>query len=380
MEIENPRIMRGLAIAAQARHVRRKDNQTFRVKAQSRGGSYVVTRQGSEWTCNCPDHYYRKVECKHIHAAKMELAMGDSLEIFETYKQTQENSKCRYCGSDNIERYGYRYTKRGKKQVKKCKDCGRKFTPDNGFGKMKVEPEMITLALDLYFKGISLRKVVDHLNQFHGIKLNPTTILRWINKYSEIVNAYVEDLRPDLSEMWHADEMMIRCGGRWSWLWNLMDSETRFLLANLVPKTRELSEARRLFREAKMRAGKRPATIITDGMQSYRDAHMKEFRTQRKPRTEHIRLRRFKDKVNNNPIERLNGTVRERDKVMRGLQSEQTAKTMMNGLKNYYNYLRPHMGLENKTPAQAANVDLELGRNRWQSIIRQSSSVNSARV
>jgi len=62
---------------------------------------------------------------------------------------------------------------------------------------------------------------------------------------------------------------------------------------------------------------------------------------------------------------------------MRSFQTEETAKTMMDGLKNYYNYfnyLRPHMGLENKTPAQAANLDLELGRNRWQSIIRQSNS------
>ncbi len=374
METENPRIMRGLAIAAQAECVERKDNQTFQVKAQSGNGSYVVSKQGAEWTCTCPDYCNRRADCKHIHAVRMGLAMGDSLEIFETYKQMQESSKCRYCGSENIEKYGVRDTTRDKKQIQKCKDCGRKFTADNGFGKMKAEPEVITVALDLYFKGISLRKVVDHLNQFYSIKLCHTTVLRWISKYAEVVNAYVEDLRPDLSEMWHADEMMIRCGGRWSWLWNLMDKETRFLLANLISKTREINEAKRLFHEAKMKAGKRPETIVTDGLQGYREAYMKEFRTQKSPRTEHVRLRRFEDKVNNNLVERLQGTIREREKVMRGLQTEETAKTMMDGLKDYYNFLRPHMGLENKTPAQAANIELELGRNRWQSIIRQSSA------
>ena len=117
METENPRIMRGLAIVAQAECVERKDNQTFQVKAQSGNGSYVVLKQGSEWTCTCPDYCNRRADCKHIHAVRMGLAMGDSLEIFETYKQMQESSKCKYSGSENIVKHGFRYTMRDKKQI-----------------------------------------------------------------------------------------------------------------------------------------------------------------------------------------------------------------------------------------------------------------------
>jgi len=43
----------------------------------------------------------------------------------------------------------------------------------------------------------------------------------------------------------------------------------------------------------------------------------------------------------------------------------------MDGLKNYYNFLRPHMALKNETPAEKANLNLELGRNGWLSIIRK---------
>lgn len=82
---------------------------------------------------------------------------------------------------------------------------------------------------------------------------------------------------------------------------------------------------------------------------------------------------RFVDKTNNNIVERLNGTVRERDKVMRGMKGEETATVLMEGLKNYYNFLRPHMGIQNETPAEKANINLELGRNRWQSIIRKGA-------
>lgn len=69
----------------------------------------------------------------------------------------------------------------------------------------------------------------------------------------------------------------------------------------------------------------------------------------------------------------MQGTIRERDKVMRGMKGDDTAKALMDGLKNYYNFLRPHMGLENETPAKEAKLDLELGRNRWYSIIRKGT-------
>lgn len=373
MRISNPRIMRGIAILSQANQVKKTGSNTWRVKSQSGNGSYLVIREGSEWRCECPDHQFRGVECKHITAVKLKLSLMDSKEVCETYEIIQERSRCPSCGSYEIVKNGVRYNKSGKVQTYKCKGCGKRFSFDEGFAKMKNKPEIITLALDLYMKGLSLRKVTDHIEQFFGVKVHYSTVLRWIDKYTKLINAYVEDLKPELSEVWHVDEMMIKTGGKWSWLWNVMDKDTRFLLANLVTKTREVKDARRLFQEAKRMAKKKPDAVVTDGLPAYIKAFKKEFFTLRKPRVEHIRMPRFVDRINNNPVERLQGTIRERDKVMRGMKKEKTAKVLMDGLKNYYNFLRPHMELENKTPAEKANLDLELGRNRWYSIIRKGA-------
>jgi hypothetical protein len=38
----------------------------------------------------------------------------------------------------------------------------------------------------------------------------------------------------------------------------------------------------------------------------------------------------------------------------------------------YYNYVRPHQGLNGGTPAQAAGIELELGQNRWMELLRKS--------
>ena len=112
--------------------------------------------------------------------------------------------------------------------------------------------------------------------------------------------------------------------------------------------------------------------MVTDGLRSYQKAFKKEFFTLRNPRTKHIRNVGFRDKTNNNKIERFHGTFRERDKVMRGLKREETARVIAEGFRTYYNFLRPHSALKGKTPAEEANIDLELKRSKWLSIIRKS--------
>jgi len=39
----------------------------------------------------------------------------------------------------------------------------------------------------------------------------------------------------------------------------------------------------------------------------------------------------------------------------------------------YYNFIRSHMALNGKTPAQQANIDLKLGKNKWLDLIKASS-------
>ena len=75
---------------------------------------------------------------------------------------------------------------------------------------------------------------------------------------------------------------------------------------------------------------------------------------------------------NNNMVERLHGTIRERNKTMRGLDNEQTAQTIMDGMRIYYNFIRPHMALNGKTPAEMANIDLNLEGNRWMALIKKA--------
>jgi len=381
METENFREQRGLAIIALGSQIKRSDAKTYKVRSQSGNGWYLVLKEGSEWKCECPDYYYRKVKCKHIFAVELSLNLRERVTSqnlgFESLCSQPE--ACKFCGSTNLIKRGCRKNKHGKVQRVSCKDCGKRFVVNEvGFQKMEYNPKVVTLALDLYFKGVSLRKITDHIKQFYGLKVHFSTILRWIQKYVQLMKGYVNGFTPQVSDVWHVDEMAVNVKGQYRWLWNLMDNDTRFILAMQMSKSREIQDARKVFAEAKDVAKVKPKIVVTDGLHAYEDAFRKEFFTLRSPRTKHLRLVSIRDKVNNNPIERFHGTVRERDKVMRALKNDKPTNQIIEGFRIYYNFLRPHMSLNGLTPAEIANINLELEGNKWLSLIKQSIKSRNA--
>ncbi len=78
---------------------------------------------------------------------------------------------------------------------------------------------------------------------------------------------------------------------------------------------------------------------------------------------------------NNNKMERMNGEVRDREKVMRGLKKEDSP--ILKGYQIYHNYIRPHEGLDGKTPADKAGIKVE-GRNKWITLI-ENAKTNSVK-
>jgi len=175
---------------AQEGAVKLVSENTFEVKSQSREGSYLISKNGQDWTCQCPDFAERRTPCKHIYACsflpslkvpqvQVKAPATPRLDLDSTVPKS-----CTYCHSASIVKRGFIHEKGRKIQRYWCKDCRKTFVQDFGFKKMKNDPKAITAALDAYFRGLSLRDVRDHLAQFYGVDVNQTTILRWVEKYS----------------------------------------------------------------------------------------------------------------------------------------------------------------------------------------------------
>lgn len=258
--------------------------------------------------------------------------------------------------------------------------CRRKFVPEDGFKRLKGDVQAVTLALDLHFKGLSLRQITDTLAQFHNVDVDHSTVYRWLKRYVDVLTSYAAALQPLVGEKWNCDEMKVKYSGDWKWLWHVIDRKTRYLLVSHVTEGRDLEDARTAFAGARDRAGKKPAEIVTDGLASYIEVWKQELRIPeggRNSHNAHVRDIHLTDHSrNNNLVERVNGTVRGRHKPARGLKNPDGPLTK--GQAAYYNLLRPHQSLGGMTPAEAAGLTLPKDGNRWAALIREALETSDA--
>jgi len=367
-ELQTTREERGEAIARMQNQIRRIDSQTYVVKSQSGNGEYYVCKSQNEWRCECPDHVFRHVKCKHIFAVEFSVSLRAEVAV-RRIEPIENLTECIFCGSSNIVKDGVRHNKHGNIQIFHCKDCCRYFTFNVGFERMKHNPQAITSAMQLYFSGESLRNVMKSLRLL-GVEVSHQTVYNWINKYVKLMKEYVEKLTPNVSDTWRADELYVKIKGDMKYLFALMDDETRFWIAQEVAESKYKHDARKLFELGKRLMGKKPMAIITDGLSAYHEAYKKEFWTLKGQRTKHIRHIIVRGDRNNNKMERLNGEIRDREKVMRGLKKKGTP--IFTGYQIFHNFIREHEGLEDKTPAEACGIKVE-GNNKWLTLIQNAT-------
>jgi hypothetical protein len=86
--------------------------------------------------------------------------------------------------------------------------------------------------------------------------------------------------------------------------------------------------------------------------------------------TRHVREIKISGEVHNNKMERFNGEVRDREKVMRTLKRKDTP--ILTGYQIFHNYVRPHMALKGKTPAEMCGIEVK-GKNKWLTLIQNAS-------
>ena len=105
------RVEKGRMIAEKPNQIVRLDERSYRVASQSRDIMYeVVQRENGSWICNCFDHYYRQVRCKHIIGVQISLELRNKVHE-NTVIASVTISACVACGSTHLKRFGLRHNK-----------------------------------------------------------------------------------------------------------------------------------------------------------------------------------------------------------------------------------------------------------------------------
>ena len=231
------------------------------------------------------------------------------------------------------------------------------------------DAELMGSAIRDFYTGKSYKQIAEGLKDEYDIpEPSKATIYEWVRDYTTEAVDEMKDHKATTGGHWVADELQVDVGGEKVWLWNVMDSETRYVLATHLTPRRDAQAARVVLRKAALVADKPPKTITTDKLRSY----IKPIKDVL-PETKHIESQGITADINNNLSERLQGTFRDRIKTLRGLDSIESGQRYLDGWALTYNLFRGHESLRNKTPGKVAKVEAPF--TEWVDVVKDGAAL-----
>ena len=191
--------------------------------------------------------------------------------------------------------------------------------------------------------------------------------------------------RPTIKGRIHLDEKYIKVNKEDYYDLNAIDAKTKHVLAHLFVEKRTIRNCIRFLRQIKKtcydqilekyklwkcKKGK-CIIFVCDKFANYKNAFTKLFY--------HVAMLHFGVPIkakknglqhNNNPIERYNQDIKDQIKTKRHFGSYEGAKEFLDLRHVIKNFVNPHQSLKGKTPAEAAEIKLSLGRDKLRNLIR----------
>ena len=267
---------------------------------------------------------------------------------------------CKYCNSKNVVKYG----KRGVVQYYLCRTCGHTFAGNNALPGMRFPPEHIAASIHMFYDGLSIDAIRRQLKSKYNVYPSDSTVYRWIVRFTEVAANLVKISNVKVGDLWIVGETVLSIDeGKDIWLWDIMDDETKFLLASYMPVNRTMQHAGQLMARAVKAAGHTPKIINLDK----RKAHLDGIEIVFGADVRHLQPEGFMVEPNINMIERFHGTLKDRTKIIRRMKNKETAKLIMDGWMVHYNFFCPREELNNKTPGEVAKATFPY--QSWQELI-----------
>ena len=298
--------------------------------------------------------------------------------------------QCPTCkGNETIKWCKRKTENRGLIQRYKCKSCSSYFTLDDGFFRMRNTPQKISQSIDLFYRGVSTRKVQEHLAIFHPHNASNVSIYKWVVRYSKMISRFTNKLKVNVGSETQIDEIEFHrrkhhkkgmTGTEKNFFIDSICPETKFLISSEYSKTRGSQNIKSVVKRIKDRTDNQIQMATTDGWNAYENVIKKVWGYNNTLKRYNIFHNKVivseNDETFNYPIERLHNSVRARTKVMRGFHgSINSANAIMKGWEVYYNFITKHQQI-NCCPYELAIPELaetlKETKNRWLGLIELS--------
>jgi len=176
--------------------------------------------------------------------------------------------------------------------------------------------DIILIAVGYYCRfSLSYRDVSEILKE-RGISIHPTTIMRWVHEYGNLIYHIWKKKNKNILLSWRLDETYIKVKGKWCYLYRAIDKEGQTLDIQLRQKRD--TQAAYAFMKRLVRTFGEPTVLTTDKAPSLAFAFKKLKEIGLYKNTFHRTI-----KYLNNIIEQDHGHVKRRFSRSLGFQSLQ---------------------------------------------------------
>ena len=361
----------GKQIVQTSGQIRQTHQNRWLVRSQTcRTLFYVVVLGIQGLVCDCAQCSLGRGLCKHIAAVDMWLS--EKWGNIHRMKLVTIRRPTVRCPTHRLVLDGHRPTQcKGKVQKYRCKDCGKYCSGLPGMKRRHASADTISDALSMISKGMSLARTAEEISR-RGPQFHRSTIYRWAAAYGPLMEGYTKKICPWTGYRWHCDEVYCKILGNGAYLFTVMDHSTRFVLSYMMSPVKMGAEPLEMFKEAARRAGTVPWVFVTDGLDVFPGAAKKAFWRRAGRRLVHAVEVHMRNEFNHNNVhERLNGELKP---LIRKRGGYKVSNPVMPGLIVLgYDFFRPHMALDGRTPAEAAGIRIE-GRDRVLTLLEAAAA------
>ena len=269
--------------------------------------------------------------------------------------------------------FSWSYGRRGSTREYLCRRCGRKFNDRGCPIGMRTPNEQLGVALSMFYEGFSLAEICLKLGHTFNNPVNPSSVHRWVIKYTNQALASFSTLQIQASHTWLMDETTVKISGQNVWVWDVVDFETHFLLASHLAKSRSIAAVKTVVEMAREKPQTTPQSILYNCS----IATSENISLSLPANFEGIQLQGLNVNATLGFTGQLHTALHQRNRVMQNLRSLRMATLVLNGFSIHYNFFRPSKALKNRTPAAMAGVSTQC--KDWLHLVANSDRVVNER-
>lgn len=258
------------------------------------------------------------------------------------------------------------------------------YVPLVDLPRITASPHVLGLILTYHINyAISLRKTAALMYDVHGVKVSHQTIANYCDTVAPRIKPFVDHFPYELSDSHCGDETYIKVKGVWNYVFFFFDAVKKIILSYRVQRERDHVSAILAINDVLVKL-KDTRDEIPENLNLITDANPIYLLAQQwfAQRNIHFDITQVIGLTNDDPvskeyrplkqiIERLNRTFKGNYKPTTGFAAEMGAISSVTLFVAYFNFLRPHSGIDGNIPAVTPELEeLPHMPAKWCELIR----------